>query len=76
MNMFTYQKTVSNQIRNYCLDSASRAEQWATSMKNVKNAFFGKIKQFNKLKRKLYLFINSSDDAKILLSITGACPSE
>jgi hypothetical protein len=29
MNMFTYQKTVSNQIRNYCLDSASRAEQWA-----------------------------------------------
>jgi hypothetical protein len=36
-------------------------------MKNVKNAFFGKIKQFNKLKRKFYLFINSSDDAKILL---------
>jgi hypothetical protein len=45
-------------------------------MKNVKNAFFGEIKQFNKLKRKFYLFINSSDDAKILLSITGACPSE
>jgi hypothetical protein len=45
-------------------------------MKNVKNAFFGKIKQFNKLKRKFYLFINSSDDAKILLSITDACPSE
>jgi hypothetical protein len=37
------------------------------SMKNVKNAFFGKIKQFNKLKRNFYLFINSSDDAKILL---------
>jgi hypothetical protein len=45
-------------------------------MKNVKNAFFGKIKQFNKLKRKFYLFINGSDGAKILLSITGACPSE
>jgi hypothetical protein len=45
-------------------------------MKNVKNAFFGKIKKFNKLKRKFYLFINSSDDTKILLSITGACASE
>jgi hypothetical protein len=46
-------------------------------MKNVKNAFFGKIKQFNKLKRKFYLLlICSSDDAKILLSIMGACPSE
>jgi hypothetical protein len=32
-------------------------------MKNVKNAFFGKIKEFNELKRNFYLFINSSDDA-------------
>jgi hypothetical protein len=36
-------------------------------MKNVKNAFFRKIKQFNKLKRKWYLFINSSDDAKYIV---------
>jgi hypothetical protein len=60
-DMMTNQKTVSNQIRN-CLDLASRAEE------NIKNAFFGKIKQFNKLKTKLSVFISGSDDAKILLN--------
>jgi hypothetical protein len=60
--MMTNQKTVSNQIRNCCLDSASRAEE------KIKNGFFGKIKQFNKLKTKLSVSIRGSDDAKILLN--------